>query len=389
MSRANFLTTTFFHLARIPFGITGRGQFSTPEKVLILQSCCISQVMLATPLLAAVSESFPKARIDWGVGDWARPAIAGNPRLTELIHIGEYGIQNPGRAEVGALVERLRAEDYDTCFVPSRSAVLSYVAWRAGIKQRIGLNVRGRGFAHKMAVRPPQEARNSAVNNLALATAVGISEEITARVGEEFYPSDGARLAVTQRLVEEIDWLGDVPLVVLHPGGGENPMRSSPDKRWPVERFALLGNHLIRQHKARVVLVGTQDERPLTRAVAGLMAAKVSDLSGQLSLSEVGALCEVADLYVGNDAGPTHIAAATGCPTLALYGPNDPVYSMPYTKKGKVIALWRDLSDVEEERPFTWDMGITAGQAIEAADTLLARTRNRENGFEFLMGEKR
>ena len=387
MPRENLLTVTAARLARIPFAITAPKSFTPPKKALILQACCISQVMLATPMLAALSSEFPDARFDWAIGNWARPAIAGNPRLTELINTGESGIKRRSWKQIGQLVKRLRVEEYDTCFIPSRSGILSYIAWQSGIRQRVGLNASGRGFAHTVAVPPPREARNVAADYLSLARAVGVAEDIIYKASMEFYPTDRDRLTITQRLVEEIDWLGDVPLIIIHPGGAENPLRASPLKRWPVERFALLGNHMKRQYGAQVVLVGAMEDRPLTQAIEGLMATHVNDLCGQLSLAEVGALCEVADLYVGNDAGPSHIAAATGCPTLVIYGPNDPVYSKPYVTQGNVVALWRDLGDVEEERPFSWDIGVTAGQAVEAADSLLERSDNREGGLEFLLGE--
>src|SRR5690606_15684098 len=118
----------------------------------------------------------------------------------------------------------------------------------------------------------------------------------TAQARMEFYPGDRDRTAVTQRLVDEIDWLGDVPLVIMHPGGGTNPVQQVEAKQWPVERFARLGNYLARTHKARILLVGSQEDRPLTEAVAGLMPTRVYDLAGQLSLGQIGALCEVADL---------------------------------------------------------------------------------------------
>ncbi len=252
----------------------------------------------------------------------------------------------------------------------------------------MGLNSQGRGFAHTVAVPPPKDASNTAVDYLTLARAAGVADEAINKAGMEFYPTDRARLAITQRLVEEIDWLGDVPLVIIHPGGGDNPLRSSTLIRWPVERFALLGNYMKRQHGAQVVLVGAEQERPLTQAISGLMATQVTDLCGQLSLGEVGALCEVADLYVGNDAGPSHVAAATGCSTLVIYGPINPVRSKPYMPEGNVIALWRDLGEVEEERPFSWDIGVTAEQAVEAANSLLTRPVDRQETLEILIGEQ-
>jgi lipopolysaccharide heptosyltransferase II len=386
MPRENLFTLTAARVARIPFALLADESFKTPEKVLFLQTCCLSQVMLATPLLAVLQESFPKARFDWAVSDWARAAIVSNPRLTEVISIGGGDLRKRSWGQIGDLVKRLRREYYDTCFIVSRSGLLSYIAWQAGISQRIGLNDRSRGFAHTVAVRPPQELRNAAEIYLSLAEAVGIEEEKIKAAGSEFYPPDRDRLAMTQLLVEEMDWLGDVPLVIMHPGGGVNPVMADPLKRWPVERFALLGNHLVRHHGARIVLVGAEEERGLAEAISGLIATKLTNLCGRVSLGEVGALCEVADLYIGNDAGPSHIAAAAGCSTLVIYGPSDPGYSKPFSTKADVIALWRDLGEVEKERPFTWDIGVTVEQAIEVADELVEKSADRSDVLAILAG---
>jgi len=389
MPRENLLTLVATRMARIPFALFADKSFKPPEKVLILQTCCLSQVMLATPLLAVLDKTFPDARFDWAVSDWARPAIVSNPRVTEVISTGDGNLQKRSWRQIGGLVKRLRAEQYDTCFIVSRSGLLSYIAWQAGIPQRIGLNIQSRGFAHTIAVRPPGEEKHAAAIYLSLAGAIGIEEETISGASIEYYPADRDRLAMTQRLVEGMDWLGDVPLVIMHPGGGVNPVRSEILNRWPVERFALLGNHLVRQHGARIVLVGAAEERPLAQAIAGLMATKLTNLCGEVSLGEVGALCEVADLYIGNDAGPTHVAAASGCSTLAIYGPSDPAYSKPYSAKADIIALWRDLGEVEKERPFSWDIGVTVEEAIDAADTLLERSGDRGEAMTILTGRER
>ena len=358
--------------ARIPFALFARQPFIKPRKVLILQPCCLSQAMLTTPLLAALSRAYPNARFDWAVDRWTRSAVVSNPRLTELVLIGDKSVHKMDRRELDALCTDLREREYDTCFIPNSSSRLAWVAWRAGIGQRVGLNAGGRGFAHTLAVKPAVEESNSAKKALLLAEAADVHPDIIAEVGEEFYPSDRARTEVTRRLVEDIDWLGDTPLVVMHPGGGSNPLETDDRKRWPVERFALLGNHLARKHGARVLLVGSEADRSVVTAVAGMMAGDVPNLAGELTLSEIGALCEIADLYIGNDTGPTHVAAAVGCKTLAIYGPTQPFVSQPYAPKGKVVLLWQDWqSGVEVERPFNWELGVGVKAAVRTADKLL------------------
>ncbi len=384
MPRENFLTTSAARMARVPFALSRRHSFHPPHKALILQTCCLSQAMLATPLLAALREAFPEARFDWALVDWARPAVASNPHVTEIIPIGEMDLRRRSWRQISQLVLRLRKEHYDTVFIPSGSALLSYIAWQVGIHQRVGLNLQGRGFAHTIPVTPPADVQNRGAQGLLLAEAAGVDPAIMGKVSSQYKPPDGDRTAVTRRLVEEVDWLGDVPLVVMHPGGGVNPTRSNPLVRWPEGRFVVLGNFLAQAHKARIVLVGAAEEKQLAAGIAGMMAVRVANYCGRMSLGELGALCEVTDLYIGNDTGTSHIAAAGGCQTLVIYGPTNPAFSKPYSTVDNVHTLWRDLRDLPAERPFTWDIGVTAEQAMEAADRILRQPADRAQTMAIL-----
>jgi ADP-heptose:LPS heptosyltransferase len=266
-------------------------------------------------------------------------------------------------SDVQELIGRLSQEQYDTCFVPSRSSLLSYIAWRSGIDQRVGLNLNGRGFAHTIPVRTVNGRDHESEIYLSLARAVGVEQE----TGMEFYATDSNRTAVMARLLNMTGWEGVMPLLVMHPGGGNNPISRDERKQWPLERFSLLAGRLARKFGAHVLLVGAEEERRLVESVAGLMSTPVVNLAGQMSLSELGALCDVADLYVGNDAGPTHIAAAVGCPTLAIFGPSDPAISGPFATKGEVIALRPEPIP----QPFSWKDVVTVDEAMKAAEKLL------------------
>ncbi|MBK8985366.1 MAG: glycosyltransferase family 9 protein [Chloroflexi bacterium] len=374
MPRDNWLTVAAARAAHIPFGLFGRRPFTPPQKVVILQPCCISQVMLTTPLLAALSNAYPQTRFDWVVGAWARPAIIGNPRLTELIDAGADNLKAAGWTAIRQLAHRLQEEAYDTCIIPSRSSTLALVAWEASIPQRIGLNVNGRGFTHTIAVKPTAQTKHAAEIYLSLAAHMGVDVGAASSVGMEFYPPDKDRTTVTHRLVEELDWLGDCPLVVIHPGGASNPQQSDPDKVWPAERFARLANHIGRQHGARILLVGTVQDREIAQSIMGMTAVPIANWAGRVSLGELGGLCEVADLYIGNDTGPTHVATAVGCPTLAIFGPSNPAVSGPYGAKGQVVALWHDWQAAGEAgRPFSWDVGVAVEEAVTAVDGLLSQ----------------
>ena len=358
-------------IAAIPFRLQAQPAFSAPKKAVILQPGWLTQVMLTTPLLAVLSNAFPAARFDWAVSRWARPAIAANPRLNRLIELNQVGQAWPGWSAIREVADRLKQESYDTAFIPHRARWLALAAWLAGIPQRIGLDIDGAGFAHTMRVGAPAGTAtyHEADLYLLLAKAIDIEKES----GMEFYPSDRSRATITQRLVDEWGWQGEVPLVLFHPGGGVNPDKEHPEIRWPIERFALLGNHLQREYDARILVLGSAGESERSAAVAGLMSGDVIDLAGKLSLNELGALGEIASLYVGNDTGPTHIAAAIGCPTLVIYGPSFVGRSRPYVKTGHVMALpaLREVMGADTADTFSWSANLNSEDAIVMADQLL------------------
>lgn len=339
--------------------LRGRRPITPPQKALILQPCCLGRVMQTTPLLAALSDAYPAARFDWAVSEWARQAVSTNRRLTRIILTGPGDIEQNSRQDNQQLLERLRTEAYDTCFIPGHSDTLEKLAKEARIPQRFSLNGRGNGQS--------SGDKSAALDYLSLAAAAGVKPEIIELAEMEFEPPDRDRTTVTRWLVEEYDWLGDAPLAVFHPGGGDNPERVDLNKRWPVERFARLANYLARVHGARIVIVGTAEEAPLAVQIAGMVSFPVINRAGRIGLGELGALCELAALYVGNDSGTTCIAAATGCPTLAFYGPTNPAINGPHIIHGRVINLWHPFSG-----PFSWQNGVSVDEAIAAAEALLA-----------------
>jgi len=125
----------------------------------------------------------------------------------------------------------------------------------------------------------------------------------------------------------------DDKVAVVHPGAG------FPSKRWRPDRFGALVRWLAQSRGYRVVLIGSQDERGLVDEVlreAGPVGAV--DLSGILSIRQLMALLSRADLMVGNDSGPAHMAAALGTRTIALFsGTNDVVEWSPVGLRTRVV----------------------------------------------------
>lgn len=303
-----------------------RRSVRTPHRVLILKPCCVGDVLLATPTLAAFARAFPNAQFVWAIAPHSRAMVANNPRLSGLIDAGTVvgGAGFTWRAFF-ALARRLRAGNFDTAIVLERSLVLSLLPLLAGIPQRIGLDSRGRGLFHTHTANVPAKPRHEAELYLDTARSVGVP---TRGMRPEFYPTDAAREAVGSIVVD------DRPLVAIHPAGGENPGTTLLSKRWPAERFAKVARRLTQQGM-RVVVLGGPNDATLGARVAGEWA---ENLAGRLSWDETGALLERASLFIGNDTGAMHLAVACGVPAVALFGPTDPKRYGPYSAES--MALW-------------------------------------------------
>ena len=374
MAQDNIVTQLSNQIASIPFRLFAKRPYLPPQKAIILHPCCLSRVLLATPLLALLSETYPQAQFDWAISDLARPAIVTNPRIDEFIRTSDGPIAQATRQDLQTLTERLREEQYDTCFILGESPHLSRIAWRAGIPQRIGLNINGSGFANTLAVSPKKGEVHAATHYLSLAKAIGLDIDDTS-IKMEFYPKDANYTAVTQQLIDEVDWLGERPLVILHPGGGQGSLFEDEQRRWPLERFVLLGNHITRKHDAALIVVGSEQDRKTAESIVGMMSGKAVSWAGRVTLGELGALCGLADLYVGNDTGPTHIAVAMNCATIAIYGPTDPNISAPFTWQDDQLII---LKDESKERPFSWENNIPIKEVTQAVDHTMNRKKQKD-----------
>jgi ADP-heptose:LPS heptosyltransferase len=83
----------------------------------------------------------------------------------------------------------------------------------------------------------------------------------------------------------------------------------------------------------------------VAESIVGMMSGQAVSWAGAITLGELGALCELANLYVGNDTGPTHISAAMGCTTVAIYGPSNPQISAPYSPQKEHVIILRHAQE--------------------------------------------
>jgi heptosyltransferase-2/heptosyltransferase-3 len=285
---------------------------NAPIRVAVLKPCCIGDCVLALPALDALAAAWPAASLDVFVGDHSRAVFEGRDTIAALHDMHER-IDLPRAQRLGW---RLRRGRYDCIVVLDRSRGLRLAATLA------------RPLRLATARGESPETRHEAQVYLDALRPLGIDAPLSPPC---FTPPAAAR-AVAAAIAPT------GPFAVLHPGGAENPGAAMPEKRWPVERFGDLARWL-RGQGLEVVLSGGPGDVERGRAVAEIAElADVAILAGRVDLGVCAAVVERAALYVGPDTGLSHIAAAVGAPTVAIFGPTNPGRYRPLGELARVVA---------------------------------------------------
>ena len=126
--------------------------FQPSQKALIIQPGCMIQATLTTPLIASLNEAYPDTQLDCALWNDACEALAGNPRLSQIINLDDYAQGDEKQVDATTFLAYLNQEAYDTCFLLDSSSLWAYVVWQAQIPQRIGFSDTGRGNAYTLSV---------------------------------------------------------------------------------------------------------------------------------------------------------------------------------------------------------------------------------------------
>ena len=288
-----------------------------PRRILVVVTRRIGDVLLATPLIRSLKNAWPESRIEVLVFAGTQGVLAGNPDISAVHTVAE----RPGLIQHLSLLVRLfRQYDLALSLVPSDRPTL--YAWIAG-RRRVGLLVDRPGqrwkqkFLDRWTTFDPDNT-HTVRNHLAITDTLDIAG--AADVVVAWRDEDAA--AVDALLGKSCG-----VLAVLH------PYPKFRYKMWHEAGWVAVARWLL-DNGMRVALTGSSDpaEQACVAAIARQLPDTVINAAGQLTLGGTAALIARSQFYVGPDTAITHIAAATGVPTVALFGPSDPVKWGPWPK---------------------------------------------------------
>jgi len=293
-------------------------------KLLVRSTNWVGDAIMALPALRAVRTRFPEAEITI----LAKPYVAfiyKNQRVCDnMMFVDDK------RDKVG----EIREQKFDKALLLQNAFEAAWFAWRAGIPERIGYARDGRSLLLTKAVPVPKPGeipaheqfyylellrRASWLDSLPNETFIGLDvpEENRKRAAQFLRSNcvqpDGLRIAI---------------------GAGAS---YGSAKCWPPDRFAELANRLQTQSAVDIILFGTRAEEPVSSAIAAGMHRPPIDLTGKTPIDDLPALLSQCHLFVGNDSGAMHVAAAVGLPVVAIFGPTDPFGTAPVTPRCSIV----------------------------------------------------
>ncbi|MBN1124494.1 MAG: glycosyltransferase family 9 protein [Sedimentisphaerales bacterium] len=290
---------------------------SGSERILVWLPSPLGDAVMCTPALRVLRRLFPDSFLCFA----ARPSV--RELLSPNLFNDDWVDTN---CTLFTLIGRLRKNKFTTAFLCKNSFGSAMTVWAAGIARRIGYMRDGRGVFLTDKIHPLREYNGRFKPEPMIDYYFRLVEllegDITDRTMElPINEEDRQRLSWKLPVIAQ----SNRPLVILVPGGA-----FGPSKCWPVDRFTATAQYLIDKYQSTIIVSVAPD--PAERNIAGDICRQtkgdVINLAVHpLSIGELKALFNRADLVITNDTGPRHIAAALGRKIITLFGPNNPAWT--------------------------------------------------------------
>jgi lipopolysaccharide heptosyltransferase II len=350
------------------------------KKILILRMDGLGDLVISTAALREIRKGFPEAEITLTIGPWSQgiaPCIPFHDHL--IVHDAfAFRVFRGGRlinlGQEWSFIRRLRKERFDLG-IDLRGDILSIIPlFLSGIRFRFGRDRWGGGF---LLTHPVSTDRSKNVHEkdktLALLNALKIP--VTNRKLELRVPE--AEDAFVEQYLRECQISLNVKVVTI------GPMALYSWKRWPPERYAELIKRLSEEISCRVFLLGGQGDKEALDGIASQSGVETINCAGLLNLCQTAALLRRSNLFIGNDSGLSHIAAAMKTPLIQLFGPGEPE-KFGYTGAGWIVIQRKDCphhpcQQRECITPSDWCMNkITVADVLVAARRVLGESGANE-----------
>lgn len=319
-------------------------QRANTDRILIIRPDHLGDMLLTTPAIHALRQAYPNTEIHALVGSWSAQILANYPEIDTVLTLPFPGFSRTPNTNLRSPYQlafssarKLRKIGYKTAVImrPDHwwGAMLAFMA---GIPTRIGYDLPNVSpfLTHKIT----HEHEHVVLQNAKLIQAIDPQIDISEKALRFHYPiMDTSRAWIKGYLIE---WgiEAHTNIIAIHPGAG------TWVKQWDAEKWASVADHLADQFDAQIVFTGGDHETILAQNIAAHMEHQPCFTAGDTDIGTLAALFERAQIVLGADSGPLHLAAAVGTPTVALFGAADPIEFGTWGKANKHRVLYSDIA---------------------------------------------
>jgi lipopolysaccharide heptosyltransferase I len=329
-------------------------RFSNPKNILIVRLGAMGDIIHVIPAVKNVRMEFPSARIVWLVEDKLKDLVEGIPEIDEVIVFPrrqwQKQIKSPRNyfnilSSMRLFLKKLRNRKYDFALDFHGNFKSGLLAYISGARVRIGFS---RGYCKEfnflftnLRITPRQKRMHRVDKYLSLLHGLGIKAYYQSPV---FFIPDTDRCYIDDFLLQ--NHLNRKSLAVIHPGTSI----FGKYKRWPPENYAHLADALTKEFNYSVIFTWGASEYNLVKKIASFMRYRATIACETSSVKQLISLLQRAQLFVGGDTGPTHMASCLGIPTIAIFGPKDPVVYAPYDSNAFIVRKDIPCSPCEKRK---------------------------------------
>ncbi len=295
-------------------------------KILVRMPNWVGDLVMATPVLADLRRAYPEASIT-AMALSSMVELLREDRSIDALFPFHRHLSQLEKGDDRSIIAKIKAGQYDLGILLPNSFSSAWWFWQGKVKRKIGYSSFSRRFLLTDRVELPEEKMHQVDRYKRLLLPLGIR-----------FSETRPKLIFSQKEIEEAKlllfrkgYVEGANLVGIHPGAAYGSA-----KCWPPDRYRELALALV-QENLFVVFFGDARASGLISEICLGLPSSVINLAGETSIRELSCLIHDCDVFVTNDSGPMHIAAAVGTPLVALFGSTDDAVTGPYGNPLSVI----------------------------------------------------
>ena len=286
-----------------------------PRNILVIDFGQLGDVVMSLPALRAIRERFPHAKITVAVGKPGKELLSLSGYANEILEVDRVGLRDGPTllsiARIAKFVAQVRKAKYDFVIDLHSYYETNILGFLSGAEHRLYSRRSNRSldFLGNFKPQPDREAITAHLVDRYLDVLKPLGIENAPRT-PVLKTSAAGELAVEALLKKEKAQTGEL-LAGIFPGAG------NVTRLWPLERFAELADHLIRNDRVRVIVFAGPEERQMVPQMRKIFPPGTIFFD-RLTIPELAAAQARLTVFVSNDTGPAHIAAAVGTPVIVI-----------------------------------------------------------------------